>query len=355
MEEHNEATQQKRMKDFKKALALALLSCGIMANNAPAAIPIDTVPVFNAGNPSDTTGYGAVGYYYRLGTYEVTLSQYTAFLNAVAAADTYGLYSTSMGSYAQTMGIARSGSSGSYSYSVIGSGNRPVTFVSWFDAARFANWLENGQPTGAQGASTTERGSYTLDGAVSGVGFTRNAGAKFALPTENEWYKAAYYQPAAQGGDTDGYWLYPTGGNTQPNSRNGSATDPNSANFYYNDNIANGYNGGYAVNDSPTLPAGTALTDAGAFSLADSFYGTFDQGGNVWEWNEAIIGTSRGLRGGAWNDGENPLRSSYRNYFAPTAQYSYVGFRIMMIPEPTAAGLLAVGIALVAWTRKRVG
>jgi len=140
------------------------------------------------------------------------------------------------------------------------------------------------------------------------------------------------------GRDSDNYWLYATSGNTQPNSRNGSATDANSANYFYNDNSTNGYNGGYAVNDSTTLPTGTALTDGGAFSLADSYYGTYDQNGNVWEWNETVISTGRGVRGGAWNDTEDKLRASYRNYFSPSSQYSYVGFRIMMIPSQLQSG-----------------
>ena len=99
-------------------------------------------------------------------------------------------------------GIARSGSSGSYSYSVIGSsGNFPITYVSWGDAARFANWLQNGQPTGAQGPGTTETGSYTLNGATSNTALnaiTRNSSAKFVLPNENEWYKAAYHSPSGR-------------------------------------------------------------------------------------------------------------------------------------------------------------
>ena len=92
--------------------------------------------------------------------------------------------------------------------------DRPVNYVNFNHAARFVNWLQNGQPTGAQTAATTERGAYTLDGAMSGVSFTRNAGATYGLPSENEWYKAAYHQPAAQGGDS--YWFYPTGSNNPP-------------------------------------------------------------------------------------------------------------------------------------------
>lgn len=214
-----------------KLLGLTLVSWGIMAANASALITIDTVPVGNAGNANDpTTGYGAVGYDYGIGKYEVMLNQYSTFLNAVGATDTYGLYNTQMGSNPNIMGISRSGASGSYTYSVIGSGNRPVTYVSWYDSARFVNWLGNGQPTGAQVAGTTETGAYTLTGNTGLI--ARNAGWTYGLPSENEWYKAAYHQPSAQGGDVDNYWLYPTASNAMPNSRNGSGSDANSANFY---------------------------------------------------------------------------------------------------------------------------
>ncbi len=350
----NEAMQNQQMKLFTRNLALALLSWGIMGNNAPAATTIETVPVLNLGNGNDVTGYGGVGYNFGLGTYEVTLNQYASFLNSVAATDAYSLYNPNMAANANVAGIIQNGVSGSYTYSVTGSGDRPVTYVSWFDAARFANWLENGQPVGAQDASSTEQGAYDLNGATSGI-FTRNLGVTYGLPTENEWYKGAYHQPTAQGGDTDNYWLYPMSSNAQPNSRNGSDSDPNSANFYYNDGIANGYNGGYAVNNSTVNPGTSTITDVGSFSVSDSFYGTFDQGGNVWEWNDAVIGTSRGLRGGAWDSssGTAGMRASSRNSSSPGTESAYVGFRIVAIPEPGAISLLVLGAALVAWQRKR--
>ena len=106
-------------------------------------------------NAADDTSYGAVNYAYNIGTYEVTNSQYAEFLNAKAASDPFGLYSESMGTAG---GISRSGSSGSYTYGAT-SPNMPVNFVSFFDAVRFANWMNNGQ-----GSSNTETGSYTLLG-----------------------------------------------------------------------------------------------------------------------------------------------------------------------------------------------
>ncbi len=122
---------------------------------------IDWVTVGGAGNAADTTGHGAVATPYRTSKTEVTNAQYAEFLNAVAATDTHGLYNASMGS--GFSGITRGGSSGSCTYRAIaGRADMPVTYVSFRDSLRFANWLHNGQPTGAQGNATTEDGAYTI-------------------------------------------------------------------------------------------------------------------------------------------------------------------------------------------------
>ena len=149
------------------------------------------VPVGNPGNAADPlTGLGAVGYAYQMGKYDVTLYQYTAFLNAVATtSDPCGLYYYKMATdFPGVVGIAQSGSAGSYSYSVIGNGNDPAFDVSWGDAARFCNWLQNGQPTGPEGAGTTETGAYTLNGGTANAAFTgmtRNAACRL-LPSVAE-------------------------------------------------------------------------------------------------------------------------------------------------------------------------
>ena len=99
-----------------------------------------------------------MGYTYQMGKYDVTAAQYCDFLNAVATtADTYGLYNVSMAS----TGSARSHRMrhcpnqrfrAGYTYSVLsGWANMPVNYVSWGDAARFCNWLQNGQPVGPEG------------------------------------------------------------------------------------------------------------------------------------------------------------------------------------------------------------
>lgn len=144
-----------------------LLAAGLLAASSASAITIDTVQVGDAGNANDSTGFGAVSYDYQIGTHEVTNGQYASFLNSVAATDTHDLYHTQMGSAARG-GISRSGTSGSHAYSTkTGMADKPVSFVSFWDAARFANWLTNGQPTGPQGFGTTQRGGRCeISGAV---------------------------------------------------------------------------------------------------------------------------------------------------------------------------------------------
>jgi sulfatase modifying factor 1 len=332
-------------------LSTVLLFSGLAAHNTTmAAITVQTVFVGDAGNANDSTGRGKVDYSYSIGKYEVTVGQYGAFLNAVAKSDPYGLYHVNMGFLGD---ITRAGVSGSYSYSVGANANKPITYVSWLDAARFVNWLQNGQPNGPAGPGTTEAGTYNLNGATSGVGFTRNPAAVYSIPSDAEWYKAAYYQPASQGGDVDNYWLYPTRSNSQPNSRNGSLTDPNSANYYYDDGIANGFNGGYAVNNSTNDPF-DGRTAVGAFSLAQSFYGTFDQGGNVLEWDDFVSNGGRAIVGGDYFEDNLGMEAvNYFNVAGPADGFGNLGFRIVAIPEPGNLSLL-VGLLLAGASCRRI-
>jgi hypothetical protein len=195
--------------------ALAALSAafGATAPYAHAEITIPTVFVGDAGNAGGPGfgAFGAVSYTYRVGTYEVTAGQYAAFLNAVARTDDNNLYNPSMADIGSAVGcgISRSGSSGSFSYTVHPDFvNRPVNYVSFWDATRFANWMHNGQPTGLQTASTTEDGAYTLTPAgIAANTITRNATWQWAVASNNEWHKAAYYRG---GGTNAGYWTYAT-------------------------------------------------------------------------------------------------------------------------------------------------
>jgi formylglycine-generating enzyme required for sulfatase activity len=323
------------------------------------AVTINTVPVGNPGNagesqPSGT--FGAVGYNYRIGTTEVTNAQYAEFLNGVdpAGANTLALYSENM-SLDPRGGINFNGGAANGSKYEIkpGRNNNPVIYVSWYDSIRFANWLHNGQ-----GAGNTEDGAYTLMGGTTtpsnGNSITRNAGAKWSLPSENEWYKAAYHK---NDGVTGNYWDYPMSTDTIPFSDQppGSSTpDPsNTANFYGQDGRANGYNDGYAVTGSTNFPVGNALTDVGAYTLALSPYGTFDQGGNVYEWTEGLTsGTLRVARGGPWNDEYYMLRASNTSVGEPYGEYNHTGFRVASIPEPGGITLCVVGVITLMLRRR---
>ena len=328
------------------AVGAVLLACV----SSVQAVDIDTVTVGNPGNPGELSGEGAGGYgpdricgavdyVYNIGKFEITAAQYTEFLNAVANEDTYALYSTDMWSADWGCKIERGGSPGSYTYSVaVDWSERPVNYVSWGDAARLANWLDNGQPTGAQGLGTTEDGSYFLDGAMSDddlLAVVREPDATWVIPSEDEWYKAAYHK---NDGMTGNYWDYPTGTDSTPSN---DLIDPDPG------NNANFYDGDYTIG-SPYW-----RTEVGEFENSESPYGTFDQGGNVWEWTEAVLDESyRGFRGGSIHDYDEYLHAAARDYYYPSAEGYNVGFRVAYIPEPATLSLLVLGGLLVARRRR---
>jgi formylglycine-generating enzyme required for sulfatase activity len=323
-------------------------------------ISIDTVPIGNPGNAADMrysdryhpNGAGAVGYPFNIGRTEITNAEYATFLNAVAtAADPYFLYNPDM-AFSTLGGIVRTGFAGSFVYLVkpaalAGSytyGNKPVTFVSAGDAMRFANWLHNGQPTGPQNANTTEDGAYTLNGAVTNsalVAVTRNAGARWWLPSDDEWYKAAYHDP-----NSGVYYDYALRGNNVPNNNPPSSDTGNSANFYFT--------------GSATGNSNYPLTNAGAYSLSASSYGTFDQNGNVFEWTDSVFegsltvgGYVHGVRGGGWEYSEKYMRASYVERFYPTNGDGGSGFRVASVPEPSTLPLVAIGCVFASIRRRR--
>lgn len=277
---------------IKKSFLLAFVVAGTChaslgdSGRCQAAVMIDFVKVGNPGNPPQpnvikrddlSSGYGRVDYEFQIAKYETTNDQFIAFLNSVATTDTYGLYDSRMET-AFLGGIVRSGSNGSYSYSAKPHmGNKPVVYVSAYDSARFANWLQNGQPVGLQDASTTEDGAYTLSGPNSMSG--RNAGALYFLPTEHEWDKAAFYEPGANTRIGDGWWMYPSHSQVFPTPAEadefGNVTNPGlyTVNFRKEAN----WNGSGEFGN---------LTTVGSAGNT-SFYGAMDMAGNVFEWTEA--------------------------------------------------------------------
>lgn len=296
------------MKTILAVMAALVLLC--LCGIAQANITIETVAVGDPGNTGELSGPGAVGgwgsdricgsvaYTYNIGKYEITAAQYTAFLNAKAKSDTYGLYNTLMWSYPYGCKIQRSGTSGNYTYSVASNyANRPVNELGCWDMLRFANWISNGQGNG-----DTETGSYTMttDGMTNNT-ITRNGGAKWVVTNEDEWYKAAYYKG---GGTSAGYWDYPI---------RSDSIDTAKANY------------NWSVN-------GTTIAGSYAYPSA---YGTFDQAGNVWELTEPIVGTTGGgQRGSAFNNTVQNIHAGCRGvYVISTEEQATYGFRLAYLPE----------------------
>jgi formylglycine-generating enzyme required for sulfatase activity len=306
-----------------RLLARATLVVSIAVSAS--AVTMDWTSIGHPGNAPGSWG-GAVSYVYSIGTYEVTNAQYVEFLNAKAASDPLGLYDAGMGS--GHGGITRTGVLGSYTYSAIaGRADMSVNFVSFYDALRFANWMNNGQ-----GIGDTESGAYSITAeGITDNSITRNPGATIFLANRNEWHKAAYH--SATGLSASDYFLYPAGSNTQT-----ACATPTST--------ANRANCNNAVGD---------VTNVGSYTGSASPWGTFDQGGNVWEWSETLGGFDGEYRlvlGGSFSDIALILASQTSAPVVPMTESPHVGFRIAMIPEPGTGLLVIAGLLGLAAHRR---
>jgi len=316
-----------RTASWVHALALAVILTVVAGSPraASAFVSIDLVQVGNPGNAADTASNclnspancGSVAYTYFISEYDITNAQYAEFLNAVDpnGSNTLALWNTYMSSDPTFGGISLVSGNASGSKYVVNPefANAPVLYTTFYDTLRFTNWLNN-----AQGSGDTEKGAYTLLGGTptptNGFTVTRNAGAMIFLPSENEWYKAAYYDPIS-----GTYFAYPAGTSTPTVCAAPTAT-PNCANC------------GGIVGER---------TNVGAYTGSASPYGTYDQGGNVYQWNEEIIGANRGIRGGSEGGDASFLAASSPQFFVPAFEINSVGFRVASLvatPPPQVCG-----------------
>jgi formylglycine-generating enzyme required for sulfatase activity len=287
------------MNKHKRAMGVAVWLIGMLVYADPiihngVVVDMAWVTIGNAGNAADTSGYGAVAYNYGIGKYEVTQNQWST----VAAA----------------AGIGGGG---------VWSGDQPAAYLSWYQAAQFCNWLTSGDKyLGAyqfntKGALTNINRSVVIDG----------YGTVYALPTEDEWYKAAYYTGS-------GYSLYANGDDTAP--------------------VA-GVDALYAGASAPWTVGSGAVEQNG----------TYDMMGNVWELNESALdgvldtmSEDRLVRGGSFGSTVDRLLSNERWGRDPSSEADYIGFRVVVIPEPASvpepatATLLFLGSIIGFWMRR---
>jgi len=286
---------------------------------------MDFVDVGNAMNADDTSpaGFGGVAYNYQIGVHEVSRDMIT---KANAPVPSLGLTMADLTAFG-------------------GNGvDRPASGISWNEAARFVNWLNTSQGFQAAYQFTTQPGGggYNANENLTlwssgdawqpgGENLFRHKDAHYFLPSEDEWYKAAYYD-----GNTSTYFDYATGSDTAPTA------------------VASGTTADTAVYNGQAGPAD--ITNAGGLSP----YGTMAQNGNVWEWAESDFdGTndsatgSRVLRGGGWVRASGGLQASDRSVGTPSFGDGSVGFRVAAVPEPSTLWMMLTGAISLMIRRKR--
>jgi hypothetical protein len=285
------------------------------------AFAIEFVDIGNAGNGNDAgagggssfSPHGGVPYNYRMAVTETPQDWITKATNV-------GMANVTAGAWAS---------------------EQPAADMTWYEAAAFVNFLNT---------STGHHAAYQIDTAVTaltlwtspeawqtgGENLYRHKDAYYFLPSEDEWYKAAYHQ---NDGVTPNYWDYATGSNAIPTA------------------VPSGTGAGTAVYKQDTGSfEPTSVTLAGGSSA----YGTMGQNGNAWEWQEgAFIGPNdssseeRAVRGGVWFADETFLRSSLRTRGAPSSSGAPVGFRVASIPESSTAMMLIGSSVLLLFWRSR--
>jgi hypothetical protein len=287
---------------------------------------------------------GGVNHRYGIGQLEITVAQWVKFLNTVdpTGRDKHHLYNPTESSagwpkYGQIEMTSQAPMGHRYSVAFPEWADKPYGFADFLRAARFVNSLYNGRLLARQSSrkegfkyvtyrvrlsKQTERGMYDL-AQQKRTGATRAHTKGFVVPSQDEWIKAAYYDPSS--GGTFSYWKYPTNPGV---FGDGSATAPSVTSLDpTNGNVTNAATQPLANYHSSSVPAPswcpTAIS-AGACSSVNPFgidptayaelyqgslstvgqakttspWGTLDQGGNAVEWTDTITPPPTGRNDG---------------------------------------------------------
>jgi formylglycine-generating enzyme required for sulfatase activity len=278
----------------------------ITFGSGPNQFDMTFVEIGSPNNADDTTGNpnpaGRVEYTYQMGKYEVSedmITKFNASQSLTITKDTRG-------------------------------DDKPATSVTWNEAARFVNWLNTSQGFQAAYNVTTGGVNDNIDlwssadaWQLGGENLYRHKDAQYWLPSMDEWYKAAYYDP-----NTNTYFDFPNGSDTAPTA------------------VSSGTTGAVYAQTAGQGPAD--ITMAGGLSP----FGIMGLGGNVYEWEETSFdlnnssgSSDRGIRGGYWSNNSSELKSSVRIDYDQEVEFFTLGFRVASfsstatVPEP---GSLAV-------------
>lgn len=293
------------------------------------------VPIGNPGNAGDTTGNpnsaGSVAYNYNMGKYEVSRDM----INKANAAGNLGITLLNWEGFGIPAGNGP---------------NRTANGVTWNEAARYVNWLNTTKGFAPAykfalqpGEAGYEANANILLWQAGDAGYNpnnafRNSQARYCLPSMDEWYKAAYYDPSANSG-AGGYWDFATGSDLEPTA------------------VSGGTAANTAVFNQPFSQGPADIDNAGGLSP----YGVMGMGGNDFEWEETTFNllnssplADRGLRGGNFDGPSLFLRAYFRSGGSPSVEgFPGIGFRVASIPEPSSAALLMIGTAGLWHSRKR--
>ncbi len=277
-------------------LMMVLMSCAGVANAA-------FVTIGGAGNSNDGTGnqdYGGVSYEYNISATEVSIQQMldSGAGNGVGYEDYWNRDGRTVGP------------------------NAPAVYVSLYEAMKYCNYLTTGNINSGYYSTSDGGATYQANASAHDVYAAAN-GITYFVPTEDEWYKAAYYTGS-------GYSLYADGTSLAPVD----VTTANQTGWNY-DGVNTGTIGAWVTGGS-----------------AGEQNGTYDMMGNVWEWMEDSAGV---VRGGSYIGSELYLRSANRNGNNPSSEGYNVGFRpVEVVPEPATAGMLVLsGLLIAAYRRIR--